>query len=56
VSAPGAESLWLGVRIETALGDSSAAGGYALKLKNNFPKSTEAESLRQWENEHRGQQ
>jgi type IV pilus assembly protein PilF len=56
VSAPGAESLWLGVRIENALGDLSAAGGYALKLKNNFPKSKEAESLKEWENEHRGQQ
>ena len=56
VSAPGAESLWLGVRIEDALGDMSAAGGYALKLKNNFPKTREAASLREWENEHRGQQ
>jgi type IV pilus assembly protein PilF len=56
VSTPGAESLWLGVRIENALGDTSAAGGYALKLRNNFPNSREAESLREWENEHRGQQ
>jgi type IV pilus assembly protein PilF len=55
VSAPGAESLWLGVRIEDALGDLSAAGGYALKLKNNFPDTKEAASLREWENEHRGQ-
>jgi type IV pilus assembly protein PilF len=56
VSAPSAESLWLGVRIENALGDLSAAGGYALKLKNNFPKSKEAASLKDWENGHRGQQ
>jgi len=56
VSAPGAESLWLGVRIENALGDLSAAGGYALKLKNNFPESKEAASLKEWENAHRGQQ
>ena len=56
VSAPGAESLWLGVRIETALGDLSAAGNYALKLKNNFPKTVEAANLREWENEHRDQQ
>jgi type IV pilus assembly protein PilF len=55
-SAPGAESLWLGVRIESALGDSSAAGNYALKLKNNFPNTVEAANLREWENEHRGQQ
>jgi type IV pilus assembly protein PilF len=56
VSAPTAESLWLGVRIETALGDLSAAGNYALKLKNNFPKTVEAANLREWENDHRGQQ
>ena len=56
VSKPSAESLWLGVRIENALGDMSAAGGYALKLKNDFPKTKEAESLQGWENEHRGQQ
>jgi type IV pilus assembly protein PilF len=55
-SKPSAGSLWLGVRIENALGDASAAGGYALKLKNNFPKTKEADSLREWENEHRGQQ
>ena len=55
VSAPSAESLWLGVRIESALGDMSAAGSYALKLKNNFPNTVEAAKLREWENEHRGQ-
>jgi type IV pilus assembly protein PilF len=55
VSKPSAESLWLGVRIESALGDASAAGGYALKLKNNFPKTKEADSLREWENERRSQ-
>jgi len=56
VSSPGPESLWLGVRIETALGDLSAAGNYALKLKNNFPNTVEAANLREWENDHRGQQ
>jgi len=56
VSAPSAESLWLGVRIESALGDLSAAGNYALKLKNNFPNSVEAANLREWEKEHRDQQ
>lgn len=56
VSAPTAESLWLGVRIESALGDMSAAGNYALKLRNNFPNTVEAANLREWENEHRGQQ
>jgi type IV pilus assembly protein PilF len=56
VSAPSAESLWLGVRIESALGDMSAAGNYALKLRNNFPNTVEATNLREWENGHRGQQ
>jgi type IV pilus assembly protein PilF len=55
-SKPSAESLWLGVRVENALGDRGAAGNYALRLKNNFPKTKEADSLREWENEHRSQQ
>jgi type IV pilus assembly protein PilF len=56
VSTPSAESLWLGVRIEDTLGDMSAAGDYAMKLKNNFPNTKQAESLREWENEQRRQQ
>jgi Tfp pilus assembly protein PilF len=55
VSTPSAESLWLGVRIEDTLGDMSAAGDYAMKLKNNFPNTKRAESLREWKNEHRRQ-
>jgi type IV pilus assembly protein PilF len=56
VSQPTADSLWLGFQIETRLGDSSAAAGYALKLKNGFPDSKEAASLREWENEYRSRQ
>jgi len=40
-------SLWLGVRIERALGDRDAEASYALLLKNNFPDSREAQLLRQ---------
>jgi type IV pilus assembly protein PilF len=56
VSAPTAESLWLGVRIENKLGDQSASGSYALQLRNNFPDTKQAESLKEWENEQRRQQ
>jgi type IV pilus assembly protein PilF len=41
-SAPSPSVLWLGVRIETALGDERAAGRYAVKLKSDFPESREA--------------
>jgi type IV pilus assembly protein PilF len=51
-SSPTAESLWLGVRIENALGDMSASGKYALQLKANFPDTAQAKSLKEWENEH----
>ena len=34
--------LWLGVRIETALGDSSAAQKYGVRLVEEFPESVEA--------------
>lgn len=56
LAKPGAESLWLGFQIENSLGDGSAAAAYALKLKNGFPDSKEAASLREWENGYRGQQ
>ena len=56
VSAPTAESLWLGVRIENKLGDKNASGNYALQLKNKFPATKQAESLREWENDQHLQQ
>lgn len=46
-----AESLWLGVRVEDALRDRDASGRYALLLKNNFPDTTQAKRLQEWENE-----
>ncbi len=48
-----AESLWLGVRIENALGDNNASASYALLLKNKFPDSRQAKALKEWENERR---
>jgi len=47
------ESLWLAVRVEYALRDNKAWGNYALKLKNNFPNSSQAALLMEWEHEHR---
>ncbi len=40
-----AAALWLGVRIERALGDNQAAANYAKLLKTNFPNSKETELL-----------
>ena len=48
-----AESLWLGVRIEQALGDRDASARYALLLRNNFPDTAQAKDLQEWENERR---
>jgi len=53
VAKHSADSLWLGVRIEHALGDKNASSSYALLLKNNFPESTQTQQLREWENESR---
>lgn len=39
------DSLWLGVRIESKLGDKDAVSSYALLLRNNFPDSEEAKLL-----------
>ena len=38
-------SLWLGVRIERALGDRLALGGYEQKLQREFPDSEETRRL-----------
>ena len=37
-----AESLWLGYRVETALGDSAAAQEHARRLRSEFPTSSQA--------------
>ncbi len=41
-----AESLWLGVQMESRLGDKDAVASYALKLRSNFPESPEAQLLK----------
>ncbi len=46
-----AETLWLGVQVERALGDLDTAASYALTLKSRFPDSDQAQQLRQSETE-----
>lgn len=45
LAEPTAEALWLGVRIERALGDRDAEFAYAVALRNDFPNSPEALAL-----------
>ncbi len=45
VSQPGPEALWLAVRIERQMGNSSAFGNYAAQLRRDFPGSPEAKAL-----------
>jgi type IV pilus assembly protein PilF len=40
-----ATALWLGVRIEKALGNNSTAADYARRLKNDFPTANETKEL-----------
>lgn len=47
------QSLWLGVRTESALGDSKGSDNYALQLRGKFPQSDEAAMLEDWEHERR---
>ncbi len=42
VSQPGPAALWLGVRVEQALGAADAARNYADQLRTSFPASVEA--------------
>lgn len=43
---PDAQSLWIGVQIENALGNSQAADEYVNVLRNRFPDSREAAQAR----------
>jgi len=45
VAEPTAEALWLGVRIERALGDRDAEFAYAVALRSDFPDSPQAMAL-----------
>lgn len=49
VAQPTPQSLWLGIRIERALGDRNAVSSYALLLRSNFPDSEEARLLQESE-------
>lgn len=42
-----ARSLWLGIEVETALGDRDAVASYSLLLQKNFPDSNETKLLQQ---------
>ncbi len=46
VAPPDPAALWLGVRVERALGDQEAAARYAEELQRRFPGSLEAAALR----------
>jgi type IV pilus assembly protein PilF len=46
VNPPTAEVLWLGVRAERKLGDSTAAATYARRVQTEFPDSEQAQSMR----------
>ena len=48
-----AETLWLGIQVEQALGDRDAVASYQLRLKNQFPQSEEARRMRRMENHER---
>ncbi len=43
-----AESLWYGVRVESALGDKNAVSSYGLALKNNFPDAPQTREYLDW--------
>lgn len=49
VAGQTADSLWLGVRIESELGDEDAVASYRLQLRNRFPDSEQTRRLREWE-------
>jgi type IV pilus assembly protein PilF len=46
VNAPTAEVLWLGVRAERKLGDSTTAASYARRVQTEFPNSEQAQMMR----------
>jgi type IV pilus assembly protein PilF len=45
IAEPTAESLWLALRIERKLGDSSGVSSYANQLRRRFPGSKETQEL-----------
>ncbi len=45
VASPSAETLWLGIKIERALGDKDNVSSYALQLRQQYPNSEETRLL-----------
>lgn len=48
LEAPSARSLWLGIRVDNGIGNSSAVARQGLQLENLFPNSSEAMEYQQW--------
>jgi len=48
-----AKSLWLGVRIEHALGNEDAVASYSLLLRDKYPESEETRKLLEWQGNDR---
>jgi len=44
-ATPGAEILWLALRVERGLGDRNAEASLGFQLRRNFPDSREARAL-----------
>lgn len=53
ISRQNSESLWLGVLLEKERGNRSKMASYALRLKNQFPHSKEAELLAKMQLRHK---
>lgn len=51
VARHGPESLWLGIRVEHALGDRNAVASYGLALRNHFPDAPQTRAYQDWLNE-----
>jgi type IV pilus assembly protein PilF len=51
VARHGPESLWLGIRVEHALGDRNAVASYGLALRNHFPDAPQTRAYLDWLNE-----
>ncbi len=45
VARPSAETLWLGIKIERALGDKDSVSSYALQLRQQYPNSEQTRML-----------
>ncbi|MCO6440486.1 MAG: type IV pilus biogenesis/stability protein PilW [Nitrococcus mobilis] len=53
VAPQSASTLWLGIRLEHALGNEDAVASYKLLLKRKFPDSIQTRQLLEWEDDGR---